>query len=152
MATRPPRNPFSDIPRSHVFDRGYTNSTATMPPAHAASVVLAATRPMPTKSMPDNVEPGLKPYQPNQRMTAPMDAMMRSCGGVGPPPSRLNFRPILGPRTMAPASAMVPPTVCTTVDPAKSRKKMPSPTKPENQPIVLLSQPWGPQTQWAKIG
>src|SRR6478735_4549566 len=53
------------------------NSTATSPPAQAASVVLAATRPMPSQSIADSVEPGLKPYQPNQRMTAPMEPIVR---------------------------------------------------------------------------
>ena len=38
------------IPRSHFFERGKTQNIATNPPAHAASVVLAATRPMPSKS------------------------------------------------------------------------------------------------------
>src|SRR3954470_14453787 len=125
---------------------------ADRPPAQAARVVLVATRPMPSQSMADRVEPGLKPYQPNHRMTAPIAAMFRSCGDVGPPPSRLNFRPRRGPSTIAPARATKPPTVCTTVEPAKSRNTTPSPTKPENQPIVLPSQPPGPQTQWPKIG
>ena len=123
-----------------------------MPPAQAASVVLAATRPMPSKSMAERVEPGLNPYQPNHRMTAPIAAMLRSCGLVGPPPSRANFRPRRGPSAMAPARAMKPPTVWTTVEPAKSRKTVPSGTRPWNQPMVLPSQPPGPQTQWPKIG
>src|SRR3954451_22265422 len=101
--------------------------------------------------MPERVEPGLKPYQPNHRMTAPMLAMVRSCGGVAPPPSRLNLRPRRGPRAMAPARAREPPTVCTTVEPAKSRKTVP-PVQLWNQPMVLPSQPPGPQTQWPKMG
>src|SRR3954471_17549662 len=117
MATRPPRKPLTDMPRSHFFDLGYTKTTAINPAEQAASVVLAATRPMPTQSMADSVEPGLNPYQPNHRMTAPIEAMVRSCGGRGPPPSRLNLRPRRGPRAMHPARAMNPPTVCTTVDP-----------------------------------
>ena len=52
--------------------------------------------------------------------------MVRSCGSMGPPPSRLNLRPRRGPSTIAPASAMKPPMVWTTVDPAKSWKLVPS--------------------------
>src|SRR5581483_7907527 len=151
MATRPPRKPLTDIPRSHFFDLGYTKNTATRPAAAAASVVLAATRPMPSQSMADRVEPGLKPYQPNHRITPPMAPRLRSWGGVGPPPSRLNLRPMRGPRAMQPARAMKPPTVCTTVEPAKSRNTVPL-VQPWNQPMVLPSQPPGPQTQWPKIG
>src|SRR5437764_11843285 len=122
-----------------------------MPPAQAAIVVLAATRPRPEKSMADRVDPGLSPYQPNHRITPPMAPHVRSCGGVGPPPSFLNFLPSRGPRAMAPARAMKPPTVWTTVDPAKSRNTA-SPDHPLNQPMVLPSQPPGPHTQWPKIG
>ena len=99
---------------------------AVRPAAQAASVVLAATRPMPSKSIAESVLPGLKPYQPNHRIRPPEAAMVRSCGSMGPPPSRLNLRPRRGPRTMAPASAMKPPMVCTTVEPAKSWKLVPS--------------------------
>jgi len=46
---------------------------------------------------------------------------------------------------------MTPPTVWTTVDPAKSRNTA-LPVEPWNQPMVLPSHPPGPQTQWPKIG
>src|SRR3954453_18907618 len=111
MATRPPRKPFTDMPRSHFLNRGETHSTATRPAEHAANVVLAATRPMPTQSMADRVEPGLKPYHPTHRITPPMAPTVRSWAGVGPPPSFLNLRPRRGPRVMQPARAMNPPTV-----------------------------------------
>ena len=93
---------------------------AVSPAAHAASVVLVATLPIPSKSIADNVLPGLNPYHPNHRISPPLEAITRSCGSMGAPPSRLNFRPSRGPSTMAPAKAMKPPIVCTTVDPAKS--------------------------------
>ena len=48
------------------------------PPAHAARVVLAATRPMPPKSIAESVLPGLNPYQPNQRITPPTAAIVMS--------------------------------------------------------------------------
>ena len=152
IATRPPRNPFTDIPRSHVFVRGYTQNIATRPPAHAARVVFVATRPIPSKSIADSVEPGLNPYQPNHRITPPIAAIVRSCGANGPPPSRLNRRPSRGPRTIAPARATAPPTVCTTVDPAKSRNPAP-PVKEFSAPgDMVASHPPGPHTQWPKIG
>src|SRR5712691_9188171 len=99
------------MPRSHFFVRGYTQHIATSPPAHAARVVLAATRPIPSKSSAESVDPGLNPYQPNHRITPPIAPQVRSCGGVGPPPSFLNFLPSRGPTAMAPARATKPPTV-----------------------------------------
>src|SRR6266480_4465710 len=71
---------------------------------------------MPSKSIAESVLPGLNPYHPNQRRRPPLAAMVKSCGIIGPPPSRLNFRPRRGPRTIAPAKAMKPPMVCTTVE------------------------------------
>ena len=120
MATRPARKPLTVMPQSHSCFGDRSRTWRQSPPAQAASVVLAATRPMPAASMADSVLPGLNPYQPNQRMTPPTAAMVMSWPGMGPPPSRLNLRPRRGPRTMAPASAMKPPIVWTTVEPAKS--------------------------------
>ena len=115
-------------------------------------MVLAAIRPMPAKSIADSVDPGLNPYQPNHRITPPMAPQVRSCGGNGPPPSRLNVRPSRGPRAMAPASAMKPPTVCTTVEPAKSRNTAPCVKELSGWIVMFPSQPPGPQAQWPKIG
>src|SRR4051794_20789066 len=137
------------IPTSHFLDLGYTQATAISAPVHAASVVLVATRPIPSKSMADNVLPGLNPYQPNHRMTAPRAARVMLCPGGIPPPSRLNFRPSLGPRAMAPQMASTPPTVCTTVEPAKSRNGV---VEPRSATPALPSQPSGPQIQCPKIG
>ena len=54
---------------------------------------------------------------------------------------------------MAPARAIMPPTVCTTVEPAKSRKNVPPvPKRLNSEPLPFSSQPPGPQTQWPKIG
>src|SRR3954453_17801569 len=105
---------------SHFLVRKYIRRIAARPPVHAARVVLVATRPTPALSMRDSVEHGLKPYQPNHRIKPPMTAMVRWCGGMGPPPSRLNLRPSLGPSMIAPAIATQPPIECTTVEPAKS--------------------------------
>src|ERR1700722_412785 len=110
---------------SHFLTLAYMKNSAAMPPQHAASVVFIATRPTPAASMIESVEQGLKPYQPNQRIKPPTTAIVRSCGSIGPPPSRLNLRPNLGPRQIAPAIATQPPMECTTVEPAKSWKLMP---------------------------
>jgi len=82
-----------------------------MPPEQAANVVFAATRPIPCMSTADNVLPGLKPYHPNQRIKVPTAPKVRLCGYIGPPPSLLNLRPILGPSTNAPANDAMPPIV-----------------------------------------
>src|SRR5215831_10244741 len=92
---------------------------AERPAAQAASVVLAAIRPIPSKSIAESVLPGLKPYQPNHRMKPPTVAIVRSCGSIGPPPSRLNRRPMRGPSTIAPARATKPPMLWTTVGPPR---------------------------------
>src|SRR6478609_58832 len=137
---------------SHFFVWNHMTKIAARPPVHAASVVFVATRPTPALSMIDNVEQGLKPYQPNQRIRAPITAIVRSCGGIGPPPSRLNLRPRRGPSMIAPAIATQPPIECTTVEPAKSWKFIPRPDrKPFAEPIVARK-PSGPQHQWPKIG
>ena len=125
---------------------------AVRPAAQAASVVLAATRPMPWQSIADSVLPGLKPYQPNHRIRPPAAAIVRSCGSIGPPPSRLNLRPSRGPSTMAPASAMKPPIVCTTVEPAKSWKFMPERRQEVVGAAHRARKPSGPHAQWPMIG
>src|SRR5207302_1147879 len=51
---------------------------AVNPAAQAASVVLAATRPMPSKSIAESVLPGLNPYQPNHRIRPPVTAIDKS--------------------------------------------------------------------------
>src|SRR6188472_4069188 len=130
------------MPVSHFRERGYTKNNDDSPAAHAASVVLAATRPIPPATIADSVEPGLKPYHPNHRITPPSDARIMSWPGGMPPPSRLNLRPRRGPSAIAPASATIAPTVWTTVEPAKSR----------NGVSIVASQPSGPQIQWPTIG
>src|SRR5439155_742347 len=100
MATRPAKNPFVVKPASHFLEDLKAQNMAVKPAAHAASVVLVATRPMPSKSIAESVLPGLNPYQPNHRIKPPEQAMVRSCGIMGPPPSRLKRRPRRGPSTM----------------------------------------------------
>src|SRR5215813_3095064 len=110
---------------------------AARPPVQAASVVFVATRPTPALSMSESVEHGLNPYHPNHRIRPPITAMVRSCGGIGPPPSLLNLRPSRGPSMIAPAIATHPPMECTTVEPAKSWKFIPRfERKPFGEPMV----------------
>src|SRR5713101_1217026 len=152
MATNPARKPLVVKPASHFLLVLYAQNIAVNPAAHAARVVLVATRPMPSKSIADSVLPGLKPYQPNHRISPPETAIVKSCGSMGAPPSRLNVRPKRGPRTMEPARAMNPPMVCTTVDPAKSWKPMPNPGQKCPSLPIAASQPSGPQAQWPMMG
>ena len=56
---------------SHFLLIMYATAIAIRPAAQAASVVLAATRPMPSKSIAESVLPGLKPYQPNHSSRPP---------------------------------------------------------------------------------
>src|SRR6476620_3740801 len=132
---------------SHFFVWNHATKIAARPPIHAARVVFVATRPTPALSMIESVEQGLKPYQPNQRIRPPMTAMVRSCGGIGPPPSRVNLRPNLGPSMMAPAIATHPPIECTTVEPAKSWKFMPRLDKKLPGEPIVARKPSGPQHQ-----
>src|ERR1700758_329154 len=125
---------------------------AVRPAAQAASVVLVETRPIPEKSIAESVEPGLNPYQPNHRINPPEAAIVRSCGSIGAPPSRLNLRPKRGPRTIEPASAMKPPIVCTTVEPAKSWKLCPSEGRKNPDDPIVARNPSGPHAQWPTIG
>src|SRR6266513_1287001 len=144
MATRPAKNPFVVKPASHFLEDLKAQNMAVKPAAHAASVVLAATRPMPSKSIAESVLPGLNPYQPNHSNSPPLAAIVRSCGSMGPPPSRLNLRPNRGPSTIEPASAMNQPMVCTTVEPAKSWNPIPSEGKNIPAEPIVARKPSGP--------
>ena len=87
-----------------------------------ASIVFTATelmRRLPLAAAP-SVEPGLKPNQPNARMKQPSSTIVMSCPGIALGlPCRVNF-PMRGPMIIAIASAVIPPTECTTPEPAKS--------------------------------
>src|SRR5450432_1057621 len=111
MATSPPKNPFTVNPRSNfplVEPNHNPIYIAVSPPPQAASVVLAATRPIPSASIADKVLPGLNPYHPNHKINPPTAATVRLCGAGIPPPSRAKIRPILGPNTTAPARDAIP--------------------------------------------
>src|SRR5215475_9061342 len=118
-------------------------------PVIPASMVLTATEAARRPPLPDiaSVDPGLNPNQPNARMKQPHSTHMVSCPGIGLGlPSRVYF-PSRGPRISAQASAVMPPTECTTPDPAKSAYPWPS---PKFAPSIASQPP--PQAQLAKIG
>src|SRR3954469_22455468 len=85
-------------------------------------MVFTATDPMRRQPAADapSVLPGLNPNQPNARMKQPISTAEMSCPMIGlAEPSRLNL-PMRGPTIRHTASAVSPPTECTTPDPAKS--------------------------------
>ena len=90
---------------------------------HPASMVLTAIEPMrrlPAAEAP-RVLPGLNPNQPKARMKQPISTAEMSWPMIAlAEPSRLNL-PMRGPIIMATARAVIPPTACTTPDPAKSQ-------------------------------
>ena len=77
----------------------------------------------------ETVEQPLNPNHPNHRMNTPRAASVRLCPGIAFTEPSLLYLPIRAPSINAPTNAQIPPTMCTTVEPAKSWKPM------------LLSQP-----------
>src|SRR5262245_65552714 len=93
------------------------------------------------------VLPGLKPNHPKARMKQPSAAIGMLWPGIGFGVPSLLYLPIRGPSTIAPASAVTPPTMWTTDEPAKSTWPWPSPKflpSCERQPPA--------HTQLAKLG
>ena len=85
------------------------------------------------------VDPGLKPNHPSQSTKTPSTVSAMLCPGVARGFPSAPYLPMRGPITMAPASAAQPPTACTTVEPAKSKK-----------PLSASHPP--PQIQWPMTG
>mmetsp|Transcript_20463 Transcript_20463/g.64336 ORF Transcript_20463/g.64336 Transcript_20463/m.64336 type:complete len:263 (+) Transcript_20463:176-964(+) len=131
METRPARMPLQRPPMSYRRNIAYRRPKTTRPPTDAASVVFMATwaaiKPFSMVCI-ANVEPQLKPYQPNQRMKVPR--MMRGwlCGSKASGHSVMRSfavvptgkRPMRGPAMAEPTSAAIPPVRWTTPLPAKS--------------------------------
>lgn len=94
-----------------------------MPPAAPARVVVTAARPevmaklMLVMVM---VDPGLKPYQPNHSSTVPSTTRVAEWPGMSTGLPLLSKRPMRGPTKMQPHMPLMPPTMCTTPEPAKS--------------------------------
>ena len=92
-------------------------------PAIPASMVLTAIELMRKLPFPDapSVDPGLNPNHPKARMKQPVSTMTISCARMALDfPSRV-YLPMRGPTIMETASAVRPPTACTTPEPAKSQ-------------------------------
>ena len=88
-------------------------------PAAAARFVVTA---MSAKRAPTapSVEPGLKPNQPNHRISTPRIASGMEWPGIGWALPFASNLPMRAPSRSVPASAAVAPQRCTTVEPAKS--------------------------------
>ena len=86
-------------------------------------MVFTAIEPMRRLPLPDapKVLPGLNPNHPNTKMKHPISTIVMSCPGIGFGLPFLLYLPIRAPRIMETARAVIPPTACTTPEPAKSQ-------------------------------
>src|SRR5207249_4768393 len=126
IATSPASVPFASIDGSGLPYLSHTYSIAVALPAAPASIVFVAMTPM-RRSEPANVDPALKPNHPKARMNVPTNAIGMLWPGIAlAAPSALYF-PRRGPNSFAVTSAITPPVMCTTEDPAKSTCPWPSP-------------------------
>ena len=94
----------------------YRSRKTVIPPVAAAKVVFIATWAAKAPSLPDfivRVEPGLKPYHPNQRAKVPSTTNGKLWHSNS---SGFVKRPFLGPRIVVPARPAAPPVRCTTPD------------------------------------
>ena len=123
IATKPASRPLPLMEASTLPFFIHMKSMAPNVPVQPASMVSTAMVPirrLPAAEAP-SVLPGLNPNQPNARMKQPISTAEMSWPMIGLlDPSRLNF-PMRGPMIRHTASAVIPPTACTTPDPAKSQ-------------------------------
>ena len=96
---------------------------APKPPAMPASIVFTAIDPIRRPPLPEapSVEPGLKPNHPNARMKQPVSTSTMSWPMMALGLPVLVYLPRRGPMMIDIASAVSPPTACTTPEPAKSQ-------------------------------
>src|SRR5258706_12199332 len=114
--------------------------------ASMGATAMVPIRRLPLEDAP-NVLRGLNPNHPNARMKQPIRTAEMSCPMIGlAEPSRLNL-PMRGPTIRHTASAVRPPTECTTPEPAKSAYPWLS---PRLVPSCESHPP--PQAQLAKSG
>ena len=143
IATNPARVPL--IVRDVVWLLSgcvFESRMAVIPPAAAAMIVLTM---MPAMAVVKaNVLPPLKPIQPIIKNSMPSIASGRLLPGMFCTLPRMK-RPVRGPITMTAARATQPPTLCTTVLPAKSVNPIAS-SQPGDSLTALL------QTQWPNTG
>ena len=143
MPIRPASAPLMVRPTSGLPYFFQARNIAVSAPTAAARFVVMKMLPISTQvSLPSAVivEPGLKPNQPIHSRKMPSIARVMLWPGMARALPFLSNLPIRGPRKIAPINAEMPPTMCTTVEPAKSWK--PS----------CASQPSEFQHQWPEIG
>mmetsp|Transcript_45008 Transcript_45008/g.115104 ORF Transcript_45008/g.115104 Transcript_45008/m.115104 type:complete len:202 (+) Transcript_45008:424-1029(+) len=129
METRPQSSPLQTSRRFHMPVRLNWKISAETPPAPAERVVVTATRPTTSALMAlsiSSMEPGLKPYQPNQRQNVPSTTSVAEWPGMSCTTPSLSKRPMRGPTRAAPMRPAKPPVMCTTPLPAKSNRPVPS--------------------------
>mmetsp|Transcript_2664 Transcript_2664/g.4548 ORF Transcript_2664/g.4548 Transcript_2664/m.4548 type:complete len:204 (-) Transcript_2664:712-1323(-) len=129
-ATRPHSTPLQVATKSQAFWRRKPLSRQAQPPAAADRVVHTAERAAiwlaPWEIRP--TDPGLNPYQPNQRRTVPSTTKTAECPGMSTGCPLESNRPRRGPTNHAPIMPVKPPTMCTTPEPAKSIMPLPNST------------------------
>ncbi|MCY1540802.1 hypothetical protein D9M68_764610 [compost metagenome] len=130
IPTSPPSEPFTVVVSNIGLAVLRCANSAPSAPAEAARWVFRAISPRLTFI--SRLLPALKPNQPTQRIKPPSATRPRLCPGIKRGVPSVAKRPRRGPSTRMPASAHQAPTLCTTVEPAKSIK--PS----------LANQPWPP--------
>src|SRR3990172_1415173 len=146
MATRPASMRLASELGSALPHFTLTYAKAAKAPVALAIMVLVATTAS-RVSMPERVEPALKPNQPNARMNVPSMTCGMLCGAMGwILPSGVYF-PARGPIILPITMAATPPVMCTTELPAKSTWPWPS---PKFAPSCESQPP--PQTQFAYTG
>jgi len=117
-ATRPAKAPLSAIPISVSFVLIAEYRSAETAPAAPPRVVFTAT--FATSPFAISTDPPLNPYHPNQSINVPIVASGMLCPGIAFALPDLENFPYLGPSTIAPVSAIQPPSACIAVDPARS--------------------------------
>src|SRR5216684_1011086 len=122
MATSPASKPLPVIDASGLLYRSHMYSIAPNDPAIPASIVFTAIDPMrrPPLLEAPSVEPGLNPNQPKASMKQPVNTITMSCARMAFDFPERSYLPMRGPIIIETASAVIPPTACTTPDPAKS--------------------------------
>ena len=124
MATRPASEALSDMETSGL---PYLTQVKIMVTTVATAGATVVVRKMEPSSSTVWAAAPLKPYQPSHRMNTPSAPSARLWPGKAltlttlPFSSFLNL-PILGPRILAPISALRPPTMWMAQEPAKSWK------------------------------
>ena len=121
IATRPARQPLTDMPRSGLPSHIQLSAVADSSAMKAAVLVVMKMCEIALGSA-AIVEPGLNPNQPSHSTKQPMTADVMLWPGIAFTLPSGPYLPRRGPSTRMPASAAQPPTLCTTVEPAKSQK------------------------------